>query len=122
MICILYAWNVMSAGVSFPLLEHPDIKLPHFKGKIIPAIRMFLAHIGRKIHLDNTMIRPLLQQKDVCLMDVAIEMDLTYIQLKWLNCVRQWFNVKYLSELCNEEGKMIRLGILNGSHVRQRYI
>ena len=38
MIRILYAWNVMSAGVSFPLLEHPEIELPHLKGKIIPAI------------------------------------------------------------------------------------
>ena len=38
MICILYAWNVMSTGVSFPLLEHPEIELPHLKGKIIPAI------------------------------------------------------------------------------------
>ena len=39
MIYILYAWNVMSTGVSFPLLEHQEIKLPHLKGKIIPAIR-----------------------------------------------------------------------------------
>ena len=38
MMCILYAWNVMSAGVSFPLLEHPEIELPHLKGKIIPVI------------------------------------------------------------------------------------
>ena len=38
MICILYAWNIMSAGVSSPLIEHPEIELPHLKGKIIPAI------------------------------------------------------------------------------------
>ena len=38
MICILFAWNVMSAGVSFPLLEQPEVELPHLKGKIIPAI------------------------------------------------------------------------------------
>ena len=72
MICILYAWNVMSADVSFPLLEHPEIELPHFKGKIIPAIREYLAKIGGKIHLDNTMIRPPLQENDVCLMDAAM--------------------------------------------------
>ena len=37
-ICILYAWNIISAGVSFPLFEHPKIELPHLQGKIIPAI------------------------------------------------------------------------------------
>ena len=68
------------------------------------------------------MIRPPLRENDVCLMNVAIEMDLTPNQLNRLNCVRKWFNVKYLSKLCNEEGTMIRPGILNGSHMRQPYV
>ena len=55
-------------------------------------------------------------------MNIAIKIDLTDNQLEQLNCVRQWFNVKYLSELCNEEGTMIRPGILNSSHMRQKYI
>ena len=38
MIRIVYAWNVTSAGVSFPLLEHPEIELSYLKGKVIPAI------------------------------------------------------------------------------------
>ena len=116
MIRILYAWNVMSAGVSFPLLEHPEIELSYLKGKIIPAIREYLAKIGGKIHLDNTMIRPPLRKNDVCLMDVAREMKINPTQLERLNCVCKWFNVQYLSELCNKEGTMIRHGILNGSH------
>ena len=107
MICILYAWNVMSAGVSFPLLKHPEIESLHLKGKIIPAIQVYLADIRGKIHLDNTMIQPPLQKNDMCLMNVAIEMDLTPNQLNQLNCVQKWFNVKYLSKLCNEEGTMI---------------
>ena len=49
-------------------------------------------------------------------MDVAKEMEITPTQLECLNCVCTWFNVQYLSELCNEEGTMIRHGILNGSH------
>ena len=107
MIRILYAWNVMSAGVLFPLLKYPEIKLPHLKGKIIPAIREYLAKIGGTIHLDNKMIQPPLRKNDVCLMDVAREMEITPIQLERLNCVRKWFNVQYLSELCNEEGTTI---------------
>lgn len=98
----------MSAGVLFPLLEYPEIELPHLKGKIIPEIPTFSADIGGKIHLNNTMIQPPLQQNDTCLMNVAIEMDLTDNQLRQLNCVRKWFNVKYLSKLCNDEGTMVR--------------
>ena len=55
-------------------------------------------------------------------MDVAREMEITPSQLKGLNCVCMWFNVQYLSELCNKEGTMIRHGILNGSHFLQRYV
>ena len=38
MIPILYAWNLMSTRGLFPIFEHPEIELPHLKGKIIPAI------------------------------------------------------------------------------------
>ena len=82
MIRILYAWNVTSAGVSFPLLEHPEIELSYLKGKVVPAIRDYLAKIGGAIHLDNTMIRPPLRKNDVCLMDVAREMEFTPNQLE----------------------------------------
>ena len=49
-------------------------------------------------------------------------MDLTDNKLKQLNCVRKLFNVKYHGKPCNEEGAMIRPGILNGSHIHQRYV
>ena len=68
------------------------------------------------------MIRPPLWKIDVCLMNAAMEMDITLTQLDRLNCVQKWFNVKYLSELCNEEGTMIRPGILTGSHMQQQYV
>ena len=55
-------------------------------------------------------------------MNVVLEMDLTDNQLKRLNCIRKWYNVKYLSKLCNEEGTMIRPEILNGSHMQQKYV
>ena len=62
------------------------------------------------------MIQPPIQKNDMCLMDVAREMEITPIQLERVNCVCKWFNVQYLSELCNKEGSMIQYGILNGSH------
>ena len=64
------------------------------------------------------MIRPPLQKNDVCLMDVAREMELTPNQLERVNCVCLWFNVQYLSELCEEDGTAIRHGIIDGSHFR----
>ena len=73
-------------------------------------------------HVHTRLYRRLRRKNDVCLMNVTIEMDLIPTQLDQLNCIQKWFNVKYLSKLCNEEGTMIRPGILNGSHMQQRYL
>ena len=37
----------------------------------------------------------------------AMEMEITSTQLERLNCVQKWFNVQYLSKLCDKEGTMI---------------
>ena len=122
MIQILYAWNVLSAGVSFPLLEKPKIKLPYVKGSIFSAICAFLADIGGKIYLDNTMIHLALRENNMCLMGMTRELDLTDNQLKRLNCVCLWYNVTYLSKICDKEGKNIRLGIEDGIHDPKKYV
>ena len=63
-----------------------------------------------------------LRKNDVCLMNVAREMELTPTQLERVNCVQMWFNVQYLSELCEEDGKAIRHGIIDGSHFQRLYV
>ena len=114
MIRICYAWSAANAGVSFPLFESPEIEIPHLRGKVIPAIREFLASIDAKIHLDCTMIRPKLRENDKCLMDIALEMDspqFTKIQLEQINAVREYFDIQYISEICEPNGTKLAKGI-----------
>lgn len=118
---ICYAWSASNAGVSFPLLEHPDRSIPHLRGKVIPAIRKYLASIDSKIHLDNTMIRPKLRQHDKCIMDFALSYTARKAQLERINAIREYLNIQYLSEICNPDGSQLATGILYGNQAEKQY-
>ena len=74
------------------------------------------------IHLDNTMIRPELRKHDICLMDVALSKNkFTKIQLQRINAVREYFNVQYISEICEINGTHLAKGILYDYKAEQTY-
>ena len=54
-------------------------------------------------------------------MDLAIRMDFTDNQRNRINAVREWYNVMYLSEITNENGRTIMDGVLFGSNPIQKY-
>ena len=118
---IVYAWTAYQAGVTFPLFEDTKTEIQYVKGKVIPATRRFLSEIDSKIHLDNTFIRPKLRSNDVSIMDRAITMELTDIQLERINCVRMFLGIMYLSEICTISGRYIRKGIFNNTHKTKVY-
>ena len=91
------------------------------QGTVVPAIRSYLAKIGGTITLDCPFIRPKLRVNDVCIMDLAISMNLTDNQRNRINAVREWYNVMYLSEITNERGTAIMDGILTGSKQLTKY-
>ena len=99
LIRIVYSWAVECAGVTFPLLELPDVDIPHLRGHVITKLRRTLAEIQGKIHLDETFIRPALRTRDVAIMDIALRMALTKIQLNRINAVREFLGILYISEL-----------------------
>ena len=61
------------------------------------------------------MIRPTLRENDRSIMDIALQQDLTDIQLKRVNAVREWFNVKSLSEICEPNGITLARGFYFGN-------
>ena len=101
---ITYALNVPSVGVYFPLLEHLEVKILYLKINVFPSIYTQFVDIDGKIHLDNTMIWPRLRERDICFMDVELKMKLAENLLGEINGVREWYNVKYLSEVCTIGG------------------
>ena len=53
LVWIVYSWMVECAGVAFPLLELPDVNIPHLCRVVITKLQSTLAEIQGKIHLDN---------------------------------------------------------------------
>ena len=96
---IVYSWAVDCAGVMFPLLELPDVEIPHLCEVVITKLQLTLAEIQGKIHLDYSFICPALRENDVAIMDVALRMCLTKIQLNRVNAVQEYLGVQYVSEL-----------------------
>ena len=48
-------------------------------------------------------------------MDKALNLDLTKNQIQQVNAVQEYYNVMWLSEICNAEGTSIRRGALEGT-------
>ena len=118
---IVYAWTSYQAGITTPLLEQTETNIAYIDGKVIPAMRKYLYEIGGSIVLNNTMIRPKLRLHDESIMERAIRMDLTLIQMRRINSVRMYLGIMYLSEICNIEGDSLVLGIDNNSHNQEYY-
>ena len=89
--------------------------IPHLQGIVIPKIRKFLTKINAKITLGTAYIRPKLRSNDIEIMDVALTLDLTKNQIQRVNAVREYYNVMWLSEICNAEGTSFRKGEMDGT-------
>jgi hypothetical protein len=115
------AWSQFQAGVSFPILQSPKIDIPYLQGKYIPAIRSYLDLIDGQIRLDNTFLRPALRQNDVAIMEQALKLNFTAIQLQKINCVRMFIGVTYLSEISHPNGSHLQPSILTPSYLSRHY-
>ena len=88
------------------------IKLPHLQGILIPKIQKFLTKTNAIISLDTAYIRTNIWSNEIVIMDVVLTLDLTKNQIQRVNAVREYYNVMWLSEICNAEGTSIRRGHL----------
>jgi hypothetical protein len=118
---IVYAWTAYQAGVSYPLLEHPERPLEYISGRVIPGMRKYLDEIDGKIKFHNTYIRPKLRVDDKSIMERANEMEFTQNQRERINCVRMYLGVMYLSKICNTAGDALRKGIEDNKHDKKVY-
>ena len=118
---IVYAWTSYQAGVSFPLLERPEVELDYVQGRAIPAMRQYLSSIDGTITLNNKYIQPKLRKNDQCIMERVSTMNFTKNQRERINCVRMYIGIMYLSEICNVAGDQIRPRIDSGNHDQTYY-
>lgn len=88
---------------------------------MIPGLRKYLDAIDGKISLHTTYIRKKLRMEDKSIMERVGELDFTPNQRERINCVRMYFGVVYLSEICNTAGDRLQTGIEKNKHDKNVY-
>ena len=94
------AWLQLSVGVSFPILEHPNILLPHMESKWIASMRSFLSRVHSMLHLDEPCIPVLQREHDIYLMDAVLGSNhFTSLEIRRINYCRLYLGAVTLSDL-----------------------
>ena len=103
-LCILFAWAIENAGVSFLILEKPDVPLPHHQGQVFPALCKALTTLSATITLDAAFIRSPNRENDVALIDETLKLGWSDKKVKMVNVVREYLGVHFLSKVCRTNG------------------
>ena len=107
---IAVSWGQFLAGISKPILQHVDIRLPHMEPMVwIPQVRSFLASIKCTVELTTTFVPPLQRQGDSFLMDHAISLDFNDTELCLVNACRLYLGVTLMSDIVTVDGKYLSL-------------
>lgn len=70
-LCTL-SWAQLSAGVHYPLLEHPSRSIPYLEGRYIKSLRGFLASINGSLIVREVPVPRLQREGDMHLMTFAL--------------------------------------------------
>ena len=68
---IVTAWYQYQLGVSFPVLEFPTKDTSYSQGRLIPAVKNYLAKIDAKIEVHNTFVSPSLRLNDSTITEIS---------------------------------------------------
>ena len=93
MIRITLAWFQYQAGMSYAVLSNPNPKLAYVKSNFNPAVRTYLRTITGTIDVDTPFTYPKLRTNNFTIMEAALVLHLTDIQMKILKQVRMHLEV-----------------------------
>ena len=84
------------AGVSYAIMAHPQLELPHLEAHWIPTVRRFLSRIDGHLHLDGVSVPQPNRGRDVNLMDTATTSHLLPASVRRFNYCRLFLGVTWL--------------------------
>ena len=111
------AWWQFVAGISQPMLQCPELELPHFdcESKYIESTRNFLASIGAYLELDDPGVPPLQREHDVFIMEEIMKTGrFTTTEIKRVNLCRLCLQVLTLADITRTNGTELDQSIYNG--------
>ena len=113
--CIVLSWAQYQSGLAIPILAKPSIEIHYTPGRFIHSIRQFLVEIGRQLRVSPNFAPSLLREHDYPIIQKALDSDAySTNELTRINCVRMYFGVTFLSEICHPNGTQISNGVLQG--------
>jgi hypothetical protein len=118
---ITLQWWQVTAGVSFALLENPNIPLTYLHPDWFTTFRNFLAIIQGSLHIPAvTLSLPTSSRhNDSSIMDIVSSIHGTSAaDLRRFNTVRIWMGISHISEITTANGKYITREAWTGTRVR----
>jgi hypothetical protein len=109
------------AGVSFDLFRIPTTPVCFLTDCWLVGVRNFCSLHGISLSIRNNRVPQLARVYDSCLMDHALQMDLTKQQLIDLNLARMHLQVTTVSDIATACGKSIHPWIWKGKPIPDRH-
>ena len=103
----------MVSGVSFKLLSEPEIVIPHLTGNLLPSVREFLSQTMAQLEIATTRVTKPRRQNDIIIMDHVLKQGWSTAEIKSINQMRLYFQIKTLSEMTMANGLKILESVLD---------
>jgi hypothetical protein len=115
LLLIVLSWLQNCAGVSYAVLKHPSLPLPHLEGHWLVSLCQFLSFINGAIEVTDLSIPTPQHSNDFYLMDTALNSNrFTAAEICKVNLCRLYLGVTTVSDICNARGSHLISGIRTG--------
>jgi hypothetical protein len=104
---IIFDYAQLLSGVAFPILQDPQLTLPHIFDPLITTIRQFLAEIRLNIVIPPLYIPQPLRTDDRNIMSEIMKIEKSPIAIQRVNQCRLFLQVTWLSEMTDPQGTTI---------------
>ena len=110
-------WWQFVAGISTPILEANQIKLPHLdeESKLISSMRHYLGSINAQIEVDDPGVPPPQRENNVPFMEAILnDPNFSTMDKKYTNHIRMFHNVFWVSDIAKADSLDINTSMRAG--------
>jgi Reverse transcriptase (RNA-dependent DNA polymerase) len=106
-------FSQLLAGTTTPLLQHPHRTISYFSDPFVSGVRKFLSESDLNIVIPDLKIPTATREHDRPIMESILTSRATKQELKYTNQCRLFFQVFWLSEICDPDGKSLEQNYVN---------
>jgi Reverse transcriptase (RNA-dependent DNA polymerase) len=110
-------YSQLLAGTTTPILQYPSRTITYFNDPWVSGLRKFLSESSLNIVIPDLTIPTALREKDIPIMEALLTSKATKNELRYSNQCRLFFQVFWLSEICDPDSKSIEQNFLNFNEI-----